>query len=292
MPAVAVAGAVFAGMEIATVGLAAMSTMGAIAAVGAVAAGIGVVTGNETLTKIGGVMGIVGGVGALASGQGMLAGSDVASNIDAADAAAGASMTENAASAATAGSQASGIINEAKVAPVVDANMVQGVEAEAAGAGAPAPVVAADASQQGLLAKAATPSATETAYGSLTAGDAAASAAPTGGIVASLKDFAAPVLKFAKENQMLTYGMMQVGGSFMQGLFDTTTEAKKKALESQSAVNDAQAAALNSRTANINAPLPTAGTVSGPRAPVYRSGAQPVYVAPGLLQSKVTGVPA
>lgn len=74
MPAVALIPAVFAGVQIATVGIAAMSTMAVIGAVGAIAAGVGVVTGNKALTQIGAVAGLVGGVGAFAQGQGWLAG--------------------------------------------------------------------------------------------------------------------------------------------------------------------------------------------------------------------------
>lgn len=284
MPAVAVAAAVYSGSALVAGGL---TVMGTIAAVGAVAAGIGVVTGNETLTKLGSVMGIVGGVGALATGQGLLKGTDFAAESAAADAAAGASMTEaaSAASPAVAGAEASGILNGAKAAPVVDQSMVQGIDVEAAGAGAP--VAAADAGQQGLLARAAVES---TGVGGVST-TAAASAAPTKSIWDVVGPFADKTKKFVEDNKMFSYGLLQVGGSFMQGLFDPSAEAKKKALESQTTVNDAQAAALTARTANINAPMPTAGT-SGTRAPTYRTGAQPVYVAPGLLSTKVTGVPA
>lgn len=79
MPIVAVGAALFAGAEIASVGLAAMSTFEAIAAVGAVTAGVGVVTGNENLTKIGGIAALAGGVGMFASNQGWLGAADSAS---------------------------------------------------------------------------------------------------------------------------------------------------------------------------------------------------------------------
>jgi hypothetical protein len=77
MPVAAVAAAVFAGAEIATVGVAAMSAFQVVAAVGAIAAGIGTVTGNQDLVKIGSIASMVGGVGAFAQGKGWIGG-DVA----------------------------------------------------------------------------------------------------------------------------------------------------------------------------------------------------------------------
>jgi len=76
MPVVAVAAAIYAGGTIAAAAagagiIATLGVAGTIAAVGAVAAGVGVVTGNKTLTKIGGVMALVGGIGALADSAGM-----------------------------------------------------------------------------------------------------------------------------------------------------------------------------------------------------------------------------
>lgn len=72
MPVIAVGAAIFAGATIATVGVAAMSTMAVISAVGAIASGIGVITGNKELTKIGGIVSLAGGVGALAQSQGWI----------------------------------------------------------------------------------------------------------------------------------------------------------------------------------------------------------------------------
>jgi hypothetical protein len=75
MPVAAVAGALYAGTTIATVGVAAMTTFEIIAAVGAIASGIGAVTGNEDLMKIGGIASLAGGVGMFAQGQGWIGGS-------------------------------------------------------------------------------------------------------------------------------------------------------------------------------------------------------------------------
>jgi hypothetical protein len=72
MPVAAVAGAVFAGAQIATVGIAAMTAFEVVAAVGAIASGIGAITGNEKLMKIGGIAALAGGVGMFAQGKGWL----------------------------------------------------------------------------------------------------------------------------------------------------------------------------------------------------------------------------
>jgi hypothetical protein len=69
MPVVAVAAGAFAVGEIATVGIAAMSAFEVIGAVGAIVSGIGALTGNEDLMKIGAVAGLAGGIGAFAQGR-------------------------------------------------------------------------------------------------------------------------------------------------------------------------------------------------------------------------------
>jgi hypothetical protein len=78
MPAIAVGAAIYGGATIATVGITAMSTMAAISAVGAIAAGVGTVTGNKDLVKIGAIAGLAGGIGAYAQGQGWMPVDDVA----------------------------------------------------------------------------------------------------------------------------------------------------------------------------------------------------------------------
>lgn len=69
MPVAAVAGAVFAGAELVAGGLTVFQT---IAAVGAITAGVGAVTGDQDLMKIGGIAGLAGGVGMFAQNQGWL----------------------------------------------------------------------------------------------------------------------------------------------------------------------------------------------------------------------------
>lgn len=69
MPVAAVAGAVFAGAELVAGGLTVFQT---IAAVGAITAGVGAITGDQDLMKIGGIAGLAGGVGMFAQNQGWL----------------------------------------------------------------------------------------------------------------------------------------------------------------------------------------------------------------------------
>lgn len=100
----------------------------------------------------------------------------------------------------------------------------------------------------------------------------------------SVKDYAKPMVDFAKQNQLLTYGMMQVGGGFMQGFFKRPTPLDK----AQADAAEAQAELMRQRTANASAPIPTA--TSSARAPVYGATTRPAYAPPGLINT-VTGAP-
>lgn len=73
MPVLAVAGAIAGASALATVGATALGVLGTISAIGGIVSGIGAVTGNKTLMKVGAVAGLVGGVGAFAQSQGLLA---------------------------------------------------------------------------------------------------------------------------------------------------------------------------------------------------------------------------
>lgn len=144
MPLVAVAAAAYAAGTIATVGIAAMSALEIISAVGAIASGIGVVTGNEKLAKIGGIIGLAGGVGAFAQNQGWLAGaSDMAKT-----------GTEVATSAATQGTQASNVVDAAggNIAEIAQGGADVGKAVDAASATANVDKVAEAAQNGGLMA--------------------------------------------------------------------------------------------------------------------------------------------
>lgn len=79
MPVVAVAGAFAGASALAAGGLTVLQT---IAAIGGIVSGIGAVTGNETLMKIGGVAALAGGIGAFAQGKGWLSASDAAAGAE------------------------------------------------------------------------------------------------------------------------------------------------------------------------------------------------------------------
>lgn len=273
MPVVAVGAAVFAGVEIATVGLAAMSTFGAIAAIGAVTAGIGVVTGNKELTSIGAVMGVVGGIGSLASSKGLLG---EGSAFEAASAADDAAAVAAPAAGDVAAKTLEGVINTG--APDVAATVEKAVAAPAASA-----EVVGDS---GLL------------DGAVAAGDggyapgmnALAKEMANPSVLDTFKVVGKDVMQFAKDNQMLTYGMTQVGGNFIGGLFDTTKESQKKAFESRAVLEQTQAGMLNQQAANLAAPIPVASTPAGAQRPnVYGATTAPTYHRPNVGLINVTG---
>jgi len=80
MPIIAVAGAFAGASALATGTLTAFQT---IAAVGSIVGGIGAVTGNKTMMKIGAVAGLAGGIGAFAQGQGWIGDGGASSAADA-----------------------------------------------------------------------------------------------------------------------------------------------------------------------------------------------------------------
>lgn len=273
MPAVAVASAVWGGAALA----AGATGFAAVAAIGAVAAGVGVVTGNGDLTKIGSALGIIGGIGAVASGQGLLtagegaAGASTASPIsaDAVNAGEAASgMWGGTEAGAVAQDAFSGVLPEVAPVPVVEQAAAQ------AGAAAPSPLLNAAPSPVGSAAD------TITAAGK-SAWD-------------SLKDIGAKMGAFAEKQPAVAWGAMQVGGNLIGGLFDPLKEVQKDALLARADLDRAQQEAIMQRTATTGGAVPMA-SVSGTRAPVFGNQPAPVYnrpmVAPSLLNG-ITGNPA
>ena len=295
MPAVAVGAAIWGGTALA----AGATGFAAIAALGAVATGIGVVTGNKDIVKIGGLMGLVGGAGTLAVSKGLIAdpfSSDIGLAAGTADPMGAPLPVENA-PGAVASQAMEGVINTA-VPPAAESVVdVPKIAADAvSGASMPA------AENIGLAASELDPmGASLTASAPKDIGLAAGNFDPMGSplsggksVLESIKDKLGPLEKFAKDNQMLSYGMMQVGGNFMSGLFDTTKEAQKRALEARAGADIAQTGLLNQQAANMSAPVPVAGSTQRPDS-VFRPGAAPTYnrpvIAGGILNS-VTGRPA
>lgn len=260
MPIIAVAAAIFAAAEIYEVGLAAMTVFEAIAAVGAVTNGVGVVTGNEDLQKVGQVMAIGGGLGMAATKINALDWNPTVSQVtgiptraqDAAASAAGTiTSTTTGATPQTIASPTAGAINSANPAAAAAATTTDAAVAAA-------PVAA--------------PSAGSAASLNLESGLAppAAGAAPTGGMFAAstpvapvtwfsaAKDYIAPFTEFAKENQMLTYGALQAGGSVVAGLFDPLKPAQIKKAEAEADLLASQKTLQDQQTANMAAAMPVA----------------------------------
>jgi len=283
MPLVAVAGAVVAGIEIASVGIAAMSAFEVVAAVGAIASGIGVVTGNQDLAQLGGVAALAGGVGMFAQSQGWFGASGelAAGQVEGA--------TGNFARMDRAQSSTSDMINAATpgVAPanpseLVAADTAKGLAGDAAAGvtdpAAPAAWEPAAASnirneRTGLI------NATGNAP---TTGDFArmdrSATATSQSIFDTLKQAGA----FMKDNKELS----SMGLNFIGGLFDEKKKNEAKAADALSGLYDARAATERQQLANGNAVPDLTGLRVNP-VNVFAPKTAPVYQAPrvGLINA-------
>lgn len=302
MPVVAVGAALYAGATIATVGVAAMSTMAVISAVGAIAAGVGVVTGNKSLMKIGAVAGLVGGVGAFAQGQGWLSGAAGADSGALAGAEA-AGSDYGAGSAAEAGAidaalaaQAPGVVDpSAGLVSSVDPSAAgytnaMDMASDAAGAGSNAASVAGAAGETagGLMNSQLSPLTAQNA-GSLGGVASVSAGAPTA-TSSSIFDTIGKVGDFMNKNKDLT----SMGLKFVGGLFDEKAEAEGDYLKSGIELNMARTAGVNTQTdimkqqaANGNAVPDMTGLKINPAVKVFNTQPPPVYraVRPGLINS-------
>ena len=258
MPIIAIAAAVFAVVEIVEVGLAAMTVFEAIAAVGAVTSGVGVVTGNEDLQKVGQVMAIGGGLGMAATKLNVLDWNPTVSEVTgittrAQDAAAAAAAATPAAAAGTTTSTTTGAIAppDAGTINAVDAAATTTAATTTAATVAPPPGSAASLNLESGLKPPAV-------------------VAPTGGMFATstpvapvtwfsaVKDYIAPFTEFAKENQMLTYGALQAGGSVVAGLFDPLKPAQVKKAEAEADLLTSQKTLQDQQNLNLAAAMPRA----------------------------------
>ena len=237
MPVAAVAGAVFAGVEIATVGIAAMSTFQVIAAVGAITSGIGALTGNEDLMKLGGVAALVGGVGAFASGKGWLSGADAAKS--------GTEAVSN--TEAMINSTGVGVEN---VTPTVDIGAEIGASSATSGGTAGLSDTAANITAPSSAATPSTglidamnPTDIRLANGTQTtpfmtpASSAVAPAAQSGTFMDTIKGFAD---LFKDKDGKYNKDMLSMGMNFVGGLFDDKKGAETDYLKAQIAAMDAQ----------------------------------------------------
>lgn len=253
MPIIAIAAAVFAVVEIVEVGLAAMTVFEAIAAVGAVTSGVGVVTGNEDLQKVGQVMAIGGGLGMAATKLNVLDWNPTVSEVTgittrAQDAAAAAAAATPAAAAGTTTSTTTGAI-----APP-DAGTINAVDAAAtttAATVAPPPGSAASLNLESGLKPPAVVAPTSGMF---------AASTPVAPVTwfSAVKDYIAPFTEFAKENQMLTYGALQAGGSVVAGLFDPLKPAQVKKAEAEADLLTSQKTLQDQQNLNLAAAMPRA----------------------------------
>ena len=267
MPIIAIAAAVFAVVEIVEVGLAAMTVFEAIAAVGAVTSGVGVVTGNEDLQKVGQVMAIGGGLGMAATKLNVLDWNPTVSEVTgittrAQDAAAAAAAATPAAAAGTTTSTTTGAIAPPDAVGTInaaDTNVGSIATTDAPVAAAPvaaAPVAAAPGSAASLnLESGLTPSAVVAPTSGMFA--ASTPVAPVTWFSA-VKDYIAPFTEFAKENQMLTYGALQAGGSVVAGLFDPLKPAQVKKAEAEADLLTSQKTLQDQQNLNLAAAMPRA----------------------------------
>jgi hypothetical protein len=126
---------------------------------------------------------------------------------------------------------------------------------------------------------------------------AASTSGSSGGIFSS-------ILGFTKSNPLLSYGLLQAGGSLLSGLTSTLTPAQVSALNAQASANNAAAALTAQQTANLAMPksvassAPVTGTPqtlvpgAAPAAPTTGQGLINQAPAQAPVPSQVTGAPA
>jgi hypothetical protein len=311
MPVIAVGFA--AALDIGAMGALAagtLTTLSAITAIGATVGAIGAVTHNKTLSLVGMGLGVVGAIGTLASGAGVFDNvSDLFKSSSSAAGPGGASIfdTSGVYDAASGGAGAAGATSDladtGSLWTGTTADLPGAINATSTLAPAEGDAAAMIAAQPGgaplaqSLATGAPDAAGAGATGSATAGaaDAAAGAAAppsffstpglydaaAGGPIGA-SGMAAPsaggLMAWANKNPLLTYGLIQAGGSFISGLSNPMTPAQIDALNAQADVNRATAALIQRQTANQGAPLPRA-TVTGRAEPTTA----------GLINNKPVG---
>ena len=267
MPIIAIAAAVFAVVEIVEVGLAAMTVFEAIAAIGAVTSGVGVVTGNEDLQKVGQVMAIGGGLGMAATKLNVLDWNPTVSEVTgittrAQDAAAAAAAATPAAAGTTTSTTTgaiappdagTGTINAAdtNVGSIATTDAPVAAATTTAATVAPPPGSAASLNLESGLKPPAVVAPTSGMF---------AASTPVAPVTwfSAVKDYIAPFTEFAKENQMLTYGALQAGGSVVAGLFDPLKPAQVKKAEAEADLLTSQKTLQDQQTLNLAAAMPRA----------------------------------
>lgn len=274
MPVIAVAEVAYGISAIA----AGVEGFAAVAAIGAIVAGVGSLTGDADMAKMGGAMGLVGGIGAVASNQSLWPqGSDTAvrpTEVGAAEATEAASAAAPEAAAVPIDTGAPNVPAEvAKTVPA--AQPAEGALIGSADATGEAAKGIADA-YQNTFDNGAMKAILDTPK-------------PELGVLDTLKTQADRLMGWAKDNQLLASGMMQVGGKFMEGLFDPTKPAQTAYLQARADSERAQAGLLNQQLSTMQAPLPNAVSTGTRPASPFLGGSRPVYTPPKI---NVTGAPA
>jgi len=254
MPVLVVGVAIWEGAELVAGGLTVLQT---IAAVGAVTAGVGVVTGNKTLTQIGAVMGIAGGVGALADSAGMLGdfGSTSAVNPETGDLSSlGGAPTPAPTPAPAPGAANVGWLDSTPRPVNPDTGNLSSLSASAPTPPAIPMTAPAAAAPQPGLANPETGDLSAINTGSKIPAGSTDNLDPSKGWMSSFTAFA----NQSPAHAMAAFGMMQAGGSLVQGMFNPLTGSQKAALDAQAASNQSQADLARQRAANIAQPMPAA----------------------------------
>lgn len=269
MPVVAVGAALYAGATIATVGVAAMSTMAVISAVGAIASGIGVVTGDKDLAKIGGIVSLVGGVGAFAQGQGWI-GADLAKNSaqDIAKSAAGEAGVASAAQATPSVVDPSGAVAQ---------NVAQ-TGAGGAGVATAAADIGSTVGSAGLAGQAAGAGAFDAAL--QTAGAVAAPAASGSSALTMLGS----VGEWMEKNKNVTSML----SNFIGGALDEKSDAETDLLKARAKNEQLQGSLIAQQAANGSAIPDLTGLKVDPNKNVFSKTTAPTYYNPkavGLINA-------
>lgn len=331
MPVVAVLAAI--AVDVTVPGIIAagtLTTLGAVTAIGATLAAIGAVTGNKTLGLIGGGLGLVGGIATMAFGSGALGdvgdlfgstasgaggASGAAGAVDELGVAGGAATGDGVDALGVAGgaagpSSGSGIVNAAgdlNAAAFDPANAINSSlsSAEGSASGIVTGNQTGSALGRSLSIGGTDANGTNLASGSVAGlGDKAFFSDAAGIHSATIPGFsasaAAPggILNWAKNNPLLSYGIIQSGGSFLSGLTDSLKPAQIDALNAQANANNAAAALAEREAKNMAGSIPTASVTGMPVASGGLINSRPVATplitgAPAAAPpSQVTGAPA
>jgi hypothetical protein len=128
--------------------------------------------------------------------------------------------------------------------------------------------------------------------GGLTTGAAAADTSAADTSSTGLSGMLGKIVDYVGNHEKLAAGIIQAGGSLIQGMTSTLTPAQVAALNAQAAANDAAAALTKQQTANLAAPKSVASStpVTGTPAPIIQqASAGMINSAPKVA---VTGAPA